>query len=286
MLDAGEGAQRRRDRRIVEAGGAGGGGRGGGVLAVVRARDERLGRQLVVRGELDAARSAGTGPKPRGTTATSSAVWFSKIRSFAARYASKSAVAVEMVGLEVEQHGDPRPGARRRPRAGSSRARRRSSRPPRRRRRARSAAVPTLPATRVRRGPSIAPSSSVVVVFPFVPVTPRIGFAEQPRSRARSRSRPGPRARAPPRTSGASPGTPGLLTSTSTPSSRERDPRRCPSVRSARDDLRPARLERGRCAASPGAREAEDERRAPHSLNCEVVAVVEDEAAARRGSPR
>ena len=63
MLDAGEGAQRRRDRRIVEAGGAGGGGRGGRVLAVVRARDQRLGRQLVVRGELDAARSAGDRPE-------------------------------------------------------------------------------------------------------------------------------------------------------------------------------------------------------------------------------
>ena len=41
--------------------------------------------------------------------------------------------------------------------------------------------------------PRIAPSSSVVVVLPFVPVTPTIG-AEQPRSRARSRSRRGSRA--------------------------------------------------------------------------------------------
>ena len=35
-------------------------------------------------------------------------------------------------------------------------------------------AVPTFPAVRA---PSIAPSSSVVVVFPFVPVTPTIGFS-------------------------------------------------------------------------------------------------------------
>ena len=37
-------------------------------------------------------------------------------------------------------------------------------------------AVPTFPAVRA---PSIAPSSSVVVVFPFVPVTPTIGFCRQ-----------------------------------------------------------------------------------------------------------
>ena len=82
---AGERAQRGRDRVVADARRPRRGCRGGRVLPVVRARDQRLGRQHVVGGELDAPAAPGTGPKPRGTTATSSAVWFSKIRSLASR---------------------------------------------------------------------------------------------------------------------------------------------------------------------------------------------------------
>ena len=86
VLDAGERAQRLGDRLVGEPGGARGGGRGGSVLAVVRAGQARFGRQLVGRRELDAPRPRpAPSSKPRGTTAVSSAVWFSKMRSFASR---------------------------------------------------------------------------------------------------------------------------------------------------------------------------------------------------------
>src|SRR5918911_200508 len=53
VRDAWERAQRLGDRVVGDAGGARGRGRGGGVLAVVHAGDQRLGRQQVVRAELD-----------------------------------------------------------------------------------------------------------------------------------------------------------------------------------------------------------------------------------------
>src|SRR5205807_6928023 len=50
---AGERAEGLGDRLVGDTGDVGGGGRGGSVLAVVAARDERFGGQLVVGGELD-----------------------------------------------------------------------------------------------------------------------------------------------------------------------------------------------------------------------------------------
>ena len=120
--------------------------------------------------------------------------------------------------------------------------------------------MPTFPAVRA---PSIAPSSSVVVVFPFVPVTPRIGFGS---SRAAS----------------------SISLQTGIPRSRAADDeRRLARHAGALDehvdaveqgeilvvaerpvgghDLRPARLERG-LRRPPRAREPEDER-PPHSRN-------------------
>ena len=86
MLDAGEGPERLRDPIVRDPDRTRGRRRGGGVLAVVLAGDMRLGRKRIVEAELDAPPSPGTrGSKPRGTTATSSALWFSKMRSFAAR---------------------------------------------------------------------------------------------------------------------------------------------------------------------------------------------------------
>ena len=71
-------------------------------------------------------------------------------------------------------------------------------------------ARPMFPATATERPPElrISPRSAVVVVFPFVPVTARIGFGRS-RAPSSSSSQTGmPRARAP-ATNGASPRTPG-----------------------------------------------------------------------------
>ena len=91
------------------------------------------------------------------------------------------AVAVEVVGLDVEQHGDAQRRARRCPRAGSSTARRRPRLSGRARPASSQSGRPTLPATSTLRpaARNIAPSSSVVVVLPLVPVTPtkRVGRA-------------------------------------------------------------------------------------------------------------
>ena len=88
VLDAGKRAQRFGDRVLVDARSPRGGGRCSGVLTVVLAGDERLRGQRIVRAKLDAVGAAGNSSKPRGTTATSASVWFSKMRSFASLYAS------------------------------------------------------------------------------------------------------------------------------------------------------------------------------------------------------
>ena len=62
------------------------------------------------------------------------------------------------------------------------------------------------------------PSSSLVVVLPFVPVTPTIGFGSRREPSSTSLQTGIPRSRAA-ATSGASPGTPGLLITVSTASS-------------------------------------------------------------------
>ena len=70
--------------------GSGGGGGGGGVLAVVLARGSGAPREAGRRGGTRrAGRARRPSANPRGTTATSSGVWFSNIRSLASRYASK-----------------------------------------------------------------------------------------------------------------------------------------------------------------------------------------------------
>ena len=90
VLDARERAQRRRRSRRRRA-------RPRGLPPSRRrrsrgcARPGSTARPAARRPAANSTRRAepGTGPNPRGTTATSSPVWFSKIRSFAARYASK-----------------------------------------------------------------------------------------------------------------------------------------------------------------------------------------------------
>ncbi len=181
-----ERAQRVGDRGVVDPRSTSRGGRRGGVLAVVRARDERLGGKLVVDARSSTRRAApGTEPNPRGTTAVSSAPCALEDAELRVRVRLERAVPVEVVGLEVEQDGDartqrldvlelerrelahdPAPPARPTPTRDVS-------------------GRPTLPATStgVPADRKTAPSSSVVVVLPFVPVTPRIGFG---RSRAPS----------------------------------------------------------------------------------------------------
>ena len=122
------------------------------------------------------------------------------------------AVPVEVVGLEVEQHRDVAGERRRRPRAGTTRARRRPSR-----RRAPTSAACRRSRRPRRRGPAarkIAPSSSVVVVLPFVPVTPTKLRArrQQPVAELDLRPHRDRRARARPRRAARSPGTPGDFT--------------------------------------------------------------------------
>ena len=75
-----------------------GGGRRGGVLAVVRAADQRLGRQRVVGRELDPVE-----PEPARHDLRARALEDAQLR---VAVGLERAVAVEVVGLEVEQHRD------------------------------------------------------------------------------------------------------------------------------------------------------------------------------------
>ncbi len=79
--------------------------------------------------------------------------------------------------------------------------------------------LPMLPATSTFQPAvaSIAPRSAVVVVLPFVPVTPTRGFDRSRAPSSISETVGMPRARAA-ATGGASEGTPGLLTTIPTPS--------------------------------------------------------------------
>ena len=174
--------------------------------------DQRLGRQRVVGRELDPfePEAARDDLRPRPLEDAQLRVPVGRER----------AVPVEVVGLEVEQNGDV---------AGElvdvfELERGQLADDPVRLARPRSAACRrSLP--QPRRGPparKIAPSSSAVVVLPFVPVTPTNlapGSSRKPSSTSDHTGIPRSRAAA---TSGASPGTPGDFTSTSTPSSSER----------------------------------------------------------------
>ena len=80
--------------------------------------------------------------------------------------------------------------------------------------------VPTLPATSTGRSAArqIAPSSSVVVVLPLVPVTATKGLGSRRQASSSSPSTGSPRSRAA-AIAGASAGTPGLLTTSAARSS-------------------------------------------------------------------
>ncbi len=110
--------------------------------------------------------------------------------------------------------------------------------------------APTFPATATSRpaARNIAPISSVVVVLPFVPVTPtsgRSGWSRQPSSTSDQTGMPRARAAA---TSGRSPGTPGLFTRTSIPS-RSESSSSFPSERSTRTTSSPRRTSASAAAA-------------------------------------
>ena len=168
--------------------------------------------------------SPGTGAKPRGSTATSSRPLPCEHAQLRGRVRAEVAVAVEVVGLEVREDGDPgtelvdileleRGELAYDPCGGVGLVDEQRQRP----------ADVAGDLDRVRGRLRIAPSNAVVVVFPFVPVTPIMGFG---------RARPEldlemtgtPRARAA-TTSCAAAGTPGLFTSSPTPSEPSQVPR-------------------------------------------------------------
>ena len=162
VLDAREALERARDRVVVDARGACGSRRRRRVLAVVRAGHARLRRQRVVARELDARQPEAAGHDRR----------LRPLEDAELRVAVRveRAVAVEVVRLEVQQHRDlarelvdvleleggqlaDDPVRRHPPTSAAARRCRRRR--------------PSRPASR-----KIAPSSSTVVVLPFVPVTP------------------------------------------------------------------------------------------------------------------
>ena len=160
--------------------------------------------------------------------------------------------------------------ARRRPRAGSSRARRRSTRPPASSPTRPETASPMLPATAqaTSLASSIAPIRLVTVDLPFVPVMPTHGCAGPSRRNASSTSlQTGmPRARAA-ATTGAEPGTPGLLTTRSQPSASSGSSPSTPSTPvgqrrpAARRGRSGGRARAGACGGSPRPRRCPSGRR-------------------------
>ena len=116
-------------------------------------------------------------------------------------------------------------------------------------------ARPTLPATSVSSPPAriIAPSRWVVVVLPFVPVTPAIGFSGIIRAASSTSLQTGTPAARAAATCTASPGTPGLLTSAVSPSTGTSSPPMRASMPSAsrRDTSRSAPLSAARIS-EPG----------------------------------
>ena len=140
----------------------------------MRARDQRLGGKLVGRCELEPLRLARyllEAPRDDRDVVRVLVLEDPQLR---VGVGLEAAVPVEVVRLEVEQHGDVRLELvdvlelEARDLADDDLVR------VGRCRRARVSARPTFPATGA---PSIAPSSSLVVVFPFVPVTATIVVA-------------------------------------------------------------------------------------------------------------
>src|ERR671922_119351 len=106
---AGKAAQRLGDPFVVDARGPCGGRRGGGVLAVVRAGDARLGRKRIVRRELDPRASPGYVSEPARHDRDVVRLLVLKDPQLGVAVRLERAVAIEMVGLEVQEDGDSRP---------------------------------------------------------------------------------------------------------------------------------------------------------------------------------
>ena len=163
-----------------------------------------------------AARRGGRVGSSRLPTCTSSPPWFAKIRAFAAAYAVERAVPVEVVGREVQQHGDPRveglcsPAGTRTP----PRRARRASRAPPRERPAVVAARDRVQAARPAGTPRASRWSSSSRSSP----SPRGTGARPAARRAPARPRPAGPARGAHRRTSVAGGTPGLVTTSVTPS--------------------------------------------------------------------
>src|SRR5581483_9909668 len=164
-----------------------------------------------------AANSVPSSPSPRGTIFARAR---SKMRSFAARYASKLPWRSRWSGSRLSRTATSHANS-----CTSSSWKLESSQTTLTPGAIASATVvrgrPTLPATSTSRPAArkIAPRSSVVVVLPFVPVTPTTGLPGSRRYPSSTSLHTGtPRARAA-AASGDSAGTPGLFTTSSTPSS-------------------------------------------------------------------
>ena len=102
-------SESRRDRVLANAESAGSRGRRSRVLAVVRARDQRLGGQVVVRGEFDAPPGPRHGPEAtrhHGDVVRGLVLEDPQLRVAVPLEAS---VPVEVIGLEVQENRDPGP---------------------------------------------------------------------------------------------------------------------------------------------------------------------------------
>ena len=108
VLDTGKGAERFGDGGVAQARGARGGGRGGSVLAIVRSRDQGLGRERVVSRELDPACETRDRTEAAGHDGYILHRLSGEDAQLRVGVGLERAVAVEMVGLEVREHGDPR----------------------------------------------------------------------------------------------------------------------------------------------------------------------------------
>ena len=242
--------QRLGDRIVGDTGRARGGGGRGGVLAVVGTADQRLGRQLVVGRELDPVE-----PEPAGDDGDGGTLEDAQLR---VAVGLEAAVAVDVIGLEVEQHGDV---------AGElvdvlELERRDLAHDPVRAMQPTSAACRCSPPPPTSRPAArkIAPSSSVVVDLPFVPVTatkwaPVGASSRQPSSSSDQTGTPRALAAS---TSGCSPGTPGDFTS-SVDAVEDRQIVLVAERAVDADHLVTALLEPGR-RSPPGSREAVDDR--------------------------
>ncbi len=102
-------AKRVSDHVVADPGCAGGCGRRGGVLAVVTAGDERLGGKLVVGRELHAPGRPRDRPEAAGDDRDVLPRLVLEDPQLRRPVGLEGAVAIEVIGLEVQQDGDARP---------------------------------------------------------------------------------------------------------------------------------------------------------------------------------